>query len=278
MLTAEQDSREGITLAVASQKGGVGKTTTTLNLAFALAKRGWKTLVVDTDPQGAIGFSLQKRTQSGDEGLTDCLRGDVSLDDATLRTKLPELSVLTFGRRPDLSLSGFNGSFDEMALKALLDEARRAYEIILLDTPGGTYGPTLTVLKCVDFVLLPLQSEPLALRSVTQILDLIGHLRQTGSHLQIAGFLLTMLAGQDQTSVSIAEEVSRLIPPDLVLNANVPRDPAFLKASLHGVPVGLLSRHPPQVAAVFDLIAHEVERRVGLISMEEEDEPILLLD
>lgn len=278
MLTEEQDSRPGITLAIASQKGGVGKTTTTLNLAYALAKRGWKTLVVDTDPQGAIGFSLQKRTQSGDQGLTDCLRGDITLDGAILKTKLPELSVLTFGRRPELNHADPGGSLDERALQALLEEARRHYQIILLDTPGGTYGPTLTVLRCVDFVLLPLQSEPLALRSVTQILDLVGHLRQSGSRLQIAGFLLTMLAGQDQTSVSVAEEVSRLIPPDLVLNANVPRDPAFLKASLHGVPVGLLSRHPPQVAAVFDLIAHEVERRVGLISMEEQDEPILLLD
>lgn len=278
MLTDEQDNRQGITLAVASQKGGVGKTTTSLNLAFALAKRGWKTLVVDTDPQGAIGFSLQKRTQSGDQGLTDCLRGDISLDNAILKTRMPELSVLTFGKRPDLSLSDGGDFLDTQALGALLSEARRDFQVVLLDTPGGTYGPTLTVLRCVDFVLLPLQAEPLALRSVTQILDLVGRLRQSGSAIQIAGFLLTMLAGQDQTSVSVAEEVSRLIPPDLVLNANVPRDPSFLKASLHGVPVGLLSRHPPQVAAVFDLIAHEVERRIGLIRMEEEDEPIPLLD
>lgn len=278
MLTPEPSKRNAIVLAVASQKGGVGKTTTSLNLAFALAKRGWKTLIVDCDPQGAVGFSLRKGQTAGEQGLMDCLQGRATLDEAILKTRLPELSILTFGSRPSMSSHPSGDFLEGDELTALLTKAVGHFEVILLDTAGGTYGPTLSVLKCADFALLPLQAEPLALRSVTQILDLIGHLRQKGSRLQIAGFLLTMLNDQDETSVSVAEEISRLIPQDLILNGNVPRDDAFLRASRHGVPVGLLSRRPPQVAAVFDLIAHEVERRIGLIRMEEADEPIPLLD
>ena len=223
MLTDEQPSR-GVILAVASQKGGVGKTTTSLNLGFALAKRGWKTLIVDADPQGAIGFSLRRKEQSGEVGLVDCLQGRVSLDQACLKTRLPELSILTFGSRTPLELGSGGDIFDQETLNGFLARAAESYEVIILDTAGGTYGPTLAVLRSCDYVLLPLQSEPLALRSVTQILDVIGHLRQQGCKIEIAGFLLTMLAGDEPTSVSVAEESWKLIPQDLILNANVPRD------------------------------------------------------
>lgn len=274
----DEQNGQSIVLAVASQKGGVGKTTTALNLGYALARRGWRTLVADADPQGAIGLSLKRNGPLG-QGWVDCLQKGLTVKDVALRTRLAEFDILTFGGDSSAALwRPIEGLFEPATLRPFFDTAKEHYDVIVVDTAGGTYGPTLAVLRECDSVLFPLQAEPLALRSVTQILDVIGVLRNEGSRINIAGFLLTMLSPDDPTSMSVAQECWKLLPADLILNANVPRDNAFLRASVHGVPVGLLSRRPPRVAAVFDLVAHEIERRIGLVRLEEPDEPIPLLD
>ena len=275
----DEQNGQSVVLAVASQKGGVGKTTTALNLGYALARRGWRTLVADADPQGAIGLSLRRKGGMSGQGWVDCLEQKSSVKDVAMRTRLAEFDILTFGGDSSAQLwQPIEGLFGKESLRAFFDEAKQHYDVILVDTAGGTYGPTLAVLRECDSVLFPLQAEPLALRSVTQILDVIGLLRKEGSHITIAGFLLTMLSPEDPVSMSVAQECWKLLPAELILNANVPRDNAFLRASVHGVPVGLLSRRPPRVAAVFDLVAHEIERRIGLVKLEEPDEPIPLLD
>lgn len=278
MKELDEQNAPSVVLAIASQKGGVGKTTTALNLGYALARRGWRTLVADADPQGAIGLSLRRSGPIG-PGWVDCLQKGLKVKEVALRTRLAEFDILTFGGDSSAQLwRPIEGLFEPSALRAFFDEAKEHYDVIIVDTAGGTYGPTLAVLRECDSVLFPLQAEPLALRSVTQILDVIGVLRREGSQISIAGFLLTMLSPDDATSMSVAQECWKLLPAELILNANVPRDSAFLRASVHGVPVGLLSRRPPRVAAVFDLISHEIERRIGLVKMEEPDEPIPLLD
>ena len=274
----EDQGGHGVVLAVASQKGGVGKTTTALNLGFALAQRGWRILIVDTDPQGAVGLSLRRNDQEG-QGLIDCLESGARLEDVILHTRLAELDVLTFGgSQGDRPWRLRDELYDPDALEHFFDHVANGYDIVLVDTPGGAYGPTLSILRQCDAVLFPLQAEPLALRSVTQILDAVGLLREEGVNLEVAGFLLTMLSPEDDVSVLVAQESWQLLPKELILNANVPRDGAFLRATAHGVPVGLLSKRPPQVAAVFDLVAHEIEGRLGLLSTEGADEPISLFD
>jgi chromosome partitioning protein len=143
---------------------------------------------------------------------------------------------------------------------------------------SGMSGPTGAVLRCSDFVLVPLQAEPLALRSMHQVLDAVGHLRAEGAPLVIAGFLLTMLQSRQEFSLAVAQETWSSLPAHLVLEAFVPRDPAFLESSGHGVPVGLLRKRPPAVAMVFDQIAGELEPRLGLTLEDDQDAPIPLLD
>lgn len=267
-----------VSLALVSQKGGVGKTTLALNLAYAAARRGWRTLLVDTDPQGSIGLSLQG-SAAANEGFVEYLEGAGSLDRYVLGTRVPELSILPAGapsaeraERWEKALGGSPG------VAGLLAEASDDHDLVLLDTCSGVHGPNLQVLRHADKLLAPIQAEPLALRSMTQLLEAVGLLRQQGAPVKLAGFVVTMLSSRQEVSLSVAQEAWSLLPVDMVLEAFVPRDHVFLLASAHGVPLGLLSKRPPPVATVFDRIVAELEPRLGLIVEEAEVAPIALMD
>jgi chromosome partitioning protein len=265
-----------IVLAIAGQKGGVGKTTVALNLSLALASRGWRTLLVDTDPQGAIGRSLQGGVHERN-GLAECLKGDLSLDEAALKTRREQLEVLPVGKLTAREMEDWRAELDR-ALATVLAQAQRRFELVVVDTMSGMSGPTRAVLRHSDFVLVPLQAEPLALRSMHQVLEAVGQLREEGVPLVIAGFLLTMLQSRQELSLAVAQETWTSLPTQLVLEAFVPRDAAFLESSAHGVPVGLLRKRPPAVANVFDQIAGELEPRLGLALEDDQDAPIPLVD
>ncbi len=265
----------GTVLVVASQKGGVGKTTLTLNTAYAFARRGWKTLLVDADPQGSIGFSISGRLRE-QAGLAELLVGSGDLSAAVTSTRLAELDLLPVGAVPAGEAFRWSAGLEDGAeLGRLFDRARSLYDVVLVDTPPAMGGVTAGALRRADFVVLPLQAEPLAARSTSQVLEVLGTLREGGAAVQMAGLVLTMMQSRQDPSLAVAQESWRLFPDDLVLEASIPRDAVFLQASAEGVPVSLLRRRPPAVAAVFDQIAAELENRIGL---EVDDRAIPLLD
>lgn len=266
----------GKAVVVASQKGGVGKTTLALNLAYALATRRWRTLLVDADPQGSIGYSIGGSLHEK-EGLAEVLAGQRSLADAVVPSRLPDFHLLPVGRVPATGAFAWSaGLEDGEKLGRLLDQARRAFEVVIVDTPPSMGGVTVGALRRADFVLAPLQAEPLAARSMRQLLDVLATLREEGADVELAGLVLTMLQSRQDPSLAVAEESWRSFPAHLVLEATVPRDPVFLQASAAGSPVALLHRRPPAVAAVFDQLAAELEQRIGLEV--DDDEVIPLLD
>jgi chromosome partitioning protein len=262
------------TVALASQKGGVGKTTLALNTSLALARRGWRTLVVDADPQGAISLSLKRELKVA-EGLTEYALGTRTLDQLILQTRIPELAFLPVGgiksHRPS------KVDFAEPVFGNLIDSVRADYDVLVIDTASGLTGRSLGALRTVDYALVPMQAEPLAVRTLQGVLETLAAIGdETG--LELAGIVLTMVQSRDEISLETVQEVWNLLPSHVVFEAFVPRDPAFLKASAHGVPVSLLSRRrPPAVASVFDSLAAELETRIGL-NPEGSDDLFRLLD
>jgi chromosome partitioning protein len=256
-------------LAVASEKGGVGKTTVVLNLGLALARRGWRTLIVDTDPQGAISLSLDRDARAT-AGLSELADGTSRFEDVRVETKIPELSFVPVGGDP-LEREALGTALDHV-----IEAASDDHDVILVDTASGLGGRTATVLQRVAHVIVPIQAEPLSLRTLKGTLDRLAKLRDESS-LDLLGIVLTMVQSSDPVSLASVQEVWSVLPARVVFDAFVPRDPAFLKASAYGVPVQMLSRRrPPAVAAIFESLAGEVEARLGLDPSGEDDVVTLL--
>lgn len=266
-------------LVVASQKGGVGKTTVALNLAHSLATKGYRVLLVDCDPQGAIGLSLSKKLTRR-AGFKEYVDGNEPLAQLVIETRVRGFHLLPFGQISHLDTERFSSilATGDQYRRFLYEADQLMYEALVIDTPCGFGGITTGVLRVASHVLSPIQAEPIALRSVTQLLEVVQGLRQQGATVELIGFLLTMLQLRQSESYSVAQEVWEKFPPELLFNANVPRDPVFLEATAAGVPVGMLRQPAPPVAHVFDLVAAELEGRMELTQTRQFDGPQPLLD
>lgn len=266
------------TVTLVSSKGGVGKTTLALNLAFAFARRGWSTVLIDADPQGGIGNSISGDTD-GSGGLAAFLANPGKVDDLVIRSRLPELSILPFGHATATAAAQLaSRAADGTLLKLLIDDFRERYQLVVVDTPAGFGGLTVGAVRASTHLVVPLQAEPLALRSLSELMELVAEVRESGSPVRVAGVVPTMVQTRQDVSLAATQEAYRLLPADVILESFVPRDPIFLEASAKGVPLGLLGRRPPPLATVFERIAAELEPRLGIIVEEASYEPIPLLD
>ncbi|MGK3994252.1 ParA family protein [Sorangium sp. So ce1024] len=263
-------------IAFASLKGGVGKTTVALNCAYAFARRGARTLLVDTDLQGAIGMSLDG--VSDRPGLAASLARGAPPLEAVVKTRLPELCLLPMGPVDALDEDRFAVNAREANLVGrILEGCQRDFDLVLLDTPAGLGGMSRLALEEVDSVIAVAQCEPLALRALPRLLELLARLRDIGAACALLGVIGTMSSFRDPVMLAALEELWSLYR-DQVFDTAVPRDGTFLQASRAGVPLGLLSRRPPAVSAVFDKLVAEIEERLGSTAGGENDGPIRLVD
>jgi chromosome partitioning protein len=239
----------GRVLAVVSQKGGVGKTTTSVNLAAAFARRGMKTLLVDVDPQGAVRYGAGLRRGHPPYGFADYLTGDRSLREVLLPTALPWLRVILTGSVTDesdhsryITLVSRTDVVDE-----LLRTARERCDVVVVDTPPGLGPIVQRVLHASQHVIVPLQCEPLALQTTPQILRGIQEIVATNGDLILDGILLTMYEQGNPSSERIAQYVQTHLPHNMVFDVRIPRTLAAVDAFAAGQPVVL--RSPADAAA-----------------------------
>ena len=240
----------GKILAIVSQKGGVGKTTTAVNLAAAFARRGLRTILVDVDPQGSVRYGVGLRPGLPTPGISEYLNGERALQEVLLATPLAALKVLLAG---DVADRGDHADFQRQVtqpgvLGELLDDLASRADVVMVDTPPGLGSIVRRVLEASGHALVPLQCEPLALQTTPQILRGLQEIVASNEALALEGILLTMHDPADPMSSKVAEYVRASLPSDLIFAGEVPRTPAVVEASAAGQPVVL--RDPGDAASI----------------------------
>jgi chromosome partitioning protein len=239
----------GAVLSVVSQKGGVGKTTTAVNLAAAFARRGMKTLLIDVDPQGSVRYGAGLARGHETAGFADYLNGEKTLREIILPTALPWLRVILAGSVADEADHAVYSQLvrETNVLHDLLTMAEQRCQVVVVDTPPGLGPITRKVLGQTEHVIVPLQCEPLALQTTPQILRLIQDIVATNERLTLDGILLTMYEANNPASDRVVDYVRRHLPANIVFDVVIPRTAATADAFAAGQPV--VVRSPADAAS-----------------------------
>ncbi len=248
-------------IAIANQKGGVGKTTSTVNLGADLAMLGFQVLVIDFDPQGSATSGLGVDLQEDVKDLFDMFFGEANLTSIILKTKIPNLSIAPASSdlvSIEIELGKTPGR--ELILKTELDSIKSRYDYILIDCPPSSGLLTLNALGAANKVLIPLQSEYYALEGLSALIKTINFVQGTyNTKLEILGVFLTMYDARTNLSAQVWEEAKNHFG-DKVFLTRIPRNIKLSEAPSHGEPIAIYAPES-NGAEAYRSLAKEVAAR-----------------
>ena len=249
-------------LAITNQKGGVGKTTSAVNIAYYLAKMGKKTLLVDFDPQGNASSGLGIDKQSLEGTMTDVILETKTLPDIIIPTEHKNLFLApatSHLANTEVDLANANRRFTR--LKNAIDNTPN-YDFVIIDSPPSLSLLTVNGLIAARYVLLPVQAEFYALEGLGQLLETMKLIRKSmNPTLDLIGVLPTMVDGRTTLSGQVHEEIKKHFPGK-VFKTVIPRNIRLAEAPSHGLPVGAYDKFS-KGARAYKAVTKEVVERVG---------------
>ncbi len=249
-------------IAISSQKGGVGKTTLSINLAHSMARAGFKTILIDADPQGSIGLSLSRKSRLL-AGFYDFLENpQLPLESLIIPTRLKTFSMIPAGKSSDYELGNTQPGTHRETTSAMFKKlAGMHFDVCIIDTAAGLFGVTSDVLSSARAVILPQQAEPLGIRSVPKMLQGLQRLRATNPQLNVLGVCLTMVHENLPESTEAAAALRNLLPEELVFKTSIPRDEIYIRASARGLPVAAMAEGN-ETATIYDNLMEEIQTKL----------------
>ncbi len=225
-------------IAITNQKGGVGKTTTAVNLSACLAYKGKKVLIIDCDPQGNTTSGLGVEKDSFELSIYDCLIDSQNTQKAIIRTKYRNLSIIP--SVPELSAAEIELASEEnreYILVEALNKVKDDYDYIIIDSPPALGMIAINILTASNSVLIPIQCEYYALEGLSQLINSIRNVKKTSnSGLEIEGIVATMFDSRTNLSQQVLDEVKKYFP-DKVYNTLIPRNIRLSEAPSFGEPI-----------------------------------------
>lgn len=249
----------GRVISISNQKGGVGKTTTAINLSSCIAETGRSVLVIDSDPQGntSSGLGIDKENIEGT--LYDLMIGDANIDEVIMNVEgIDNLDIIP----TDINLSGaeielINVDRREFILKNVIKDIRDKYDFIIIDCPPALNLLTINALSASNSVIVPLQCEYYALEGLTQLMYTIDLVKKNlNPELVLEGVVFTMFDSRTNLSAQVVEEVKKYLDRD-IYKSIIPRNVRLSEAPSHGLPINLYDSKS-KGADAYRLLAQEV--------------------
>ena len=228
------------TIAIANQQGGVGKTTTSINLSACLAEKGKKVLVIDTDPQGntTSGFGIDKNNL--ENTIYDLILGECSISDCIIKNIISNISIVPSNvnlAAAEIELIGIDRK--EYILKKEVDYIKEEYDFIIIDCPPSLNMLTINAMTTADSVLVPIQCEYYALEGLSQLIHTINLVKERlNPDLDMEGAVFTMYDSRTNLSMQVVENVKQNLSQK-IYNTLIPRNIRLAEAPSHGMPINI---------------------------------------